>query len=202
MKLSAVRLSRFRQRNTTPGAKLTSAQAKAVERECLDVLAQLRPRPPFDKDTFLSHIAYLAGGPIYTGVLPDGWADLLVSRHGGHTSAITLSQYDGWAIYVNARAGVPDVLNYGHEAGHVLFDAPRGDGAPPDEEVLHLPPAGSAEAERLLTASWSRRGGFAGLPESRAERFGTLLKAGLEGLGAQPHEQDGSLSSLFRAGDV
>jgi hypothetical protein len=181
---------------------LTAAETRSLERSCLDVLAELRPQAPFDPSTFLSHVAYLAGGPIYTGVMPDGWAELLASRPGGHTSAFTVSQFDGWGIYTNPHATVDDVLNYGHEASHVLFDVPRGNCAPPPHGRLELPPADSAEAEQLFTSSWRRTGGFTDLPESRAERFGTLLKATLEGFGEQLHVQGGGVSSLFRAGDV
>jgi hypothetical protein len=201
LNLRAVYPRRWPQRRSV-AADLTSVQARDVERRCLEVLDKLRPQAPFDKDVFLSHVAYLAGGPIYTGLMPAGWADLLASRDGGHTSAITLSQYDGWAIYLNPRAGVPDVLNFGHEAGHVLFDAPRGDGDPPTTGIVNLPPAGSVGAEQLLATSWSRRGGFTGLAESRAERFGTLLKASLEGVQAQHPTGAETLSSLFRARDV
>jgi hypothetical protein len=202
VKLLPSRFSRRRHDTSAAGAELTPEQARAAEQQCREVLRQLCPQAPFDKTTFLQHVGFLAGGPIYDGVLPDSWARMLASQQGAHTSALTLSQYDGWVVYVNPYSNVPDVLNFGHEAGHVLFDAPKGDGEPPSGDRLVLPPVDSPEAERLLARSYARNGGFKGLKESRAERFGSMLKAQIEGLGGQPIEQDGSLSSLFRAGDV
>ncbi len=193
-----------RRRQEIPGHEdqLTPAQARSLEQECNAFLRKLRPQAPFDQHSFLQHIAYLAGGPIYTGALPQSWARLLADRFGGHTSALTLSQHDGWGIYINPYSKVPDVLNYGHEAGHVLFDAPKGDGEPPAGDRLELPPVDSPEAHRLLERCWARNGGFQGLRESRAERFGSMLMAEIEGLGGQFGEQEGRLSSLFRTIDV
>jgi hypothetical protein len=202
MNLLSSLFPRRRQEATGRTDQLTPAEARSLERECSAFLRKLRPQAPFDEHSFLQHIAYLAGGPIYTGELPQSWAQLLATRFGGHTSAMTLSQHDGWGIYINPYSNVPDVLNFGHEAGHVLFDAPKGDGEPLAGDRLELPPVDSPEAQLLLERSWARNGGFRGLRESRAERFGSMLMAEIEGLGGQFGEQEGSLSSLFRAGDV
>lgn len=175
----------------------------SAEQRCRELLDVLDVRgPTFDEAAFVSGVGRLAGGDVTVARLPDSsWKPLQVAME-GHVSGVTTSYPGGWAILLPEVPLAVESTVIGHEGAHILFgDTPHWDhcSAQAQAEILRGFEGDFGDLGSLLprsalrTRTDSRR-------EARAERFGALLTARLEGAaGSAPEDR---LDRFFHAGEV
>ncbi|MBX9244629.1 hypothetical protein ICW40_07375 [Actinotalea ferrariae] len=175
----------------------------SAEQRCHELLDALGVHGPgFDESAFVSAVGRLAGGTVTVARIPQAqWKPLQVAMQ-GHVSGLTTSYPGGWAILLPETPLAVESTVFGHEGAHILFgDTPHWDrctretreGTIRDLDGDLGDPGPLLMRSALRTRTDSRR-------EARAERFGALLTARLEGA-AGPIPED-RLDRFFQVGDV
>ena len=182
---------------------LKSMSSWSAEQRCRELLDALGVSgPTFDEATFVSAVGRLAGGDVTVARLPESlWKPLQVAMY-GHVSGVTTPYPGGWAILLPEVPLAAESTVIGHESAHILFgDTPHWDhcSAEARQDILRGlagemgDPGSLLPRSALRTRTDSRR-------EARAERFGALLTARLEGA-AGPVPED-RLDRFFQVGEV
>lgn len=181
---------------------LRSMKSWSAEQRCHELLDALGVQgPSFDEGAFVEAVGRLAGGTVTVARIPElQWKPLQVAMQ-GHVSGLTTSYPGGWAILLPQTALAVESTVLGHEGAHILFgDTPHWDQCTAEtrESIRDLDgdlgdPGPLLMRSALRTRTDSRR-------EARAERFGALLTARLEGA-AHPGPED-RLDRFFHAGEV
>ena len=182
---------------------LRSIKSWSAEQRCHELLDALGVQgSSFDEGAFVGAVGRLAGGSVTVARIPETqWKPLQVAMH-GHVSGLTTAYPGGWAILVPETPLAVESTVFGHEGAHILFgDTPHWDQCSDEtrEDAIRDLHGDLGDPGRLLmrsalrTRTDSRR-------EARAERFGALLTARLEGA-AGPAPED-RLDRFFHVGEV
>lgn len=177
-----------------------------TERQCKELLDRLgKAVDNFTEATFISAIARVAGGAITVARLSmTEWAEIQDVTD-GHVTGIATPYPGGWAILLPETTTAADTTVLGHEAAHILFgDVPHWKDCEPSLQVLLTSESGHASTIDVLPirSTLAYRSASSEEQESRAERFGALLTARVEGA-AHPGPPNGSrIDEFFTVGDV